>query len=87
MVHTVEIKWHPVCIVHTTVYISAHPPPGVCVSEVSVAYYCTFIPVMDEVFVCVWGGIGLISACRSTDAVMAVRALVFPFLCFTAETS
>lgn len=25
MVHAVEIKWHPGCIIHTTVYISASP--------------------------------------------------------------
>lgn len=33
MVHTVEIKWHPVCIVHTTVYISASLCVCLCVFE------------------------------------------------------
>lgn len=47
MVHSVEIKWHPGCIAHTTVYI----PASTCLwqGEVFVAYCFTLISTLKVV--------------------------------------
>lgn len=52
MVRLVEIKWHPGCSVHTTVYIPASPVRvclSVCVNEIFVTHRLTFNPTMKVV--------------------------------------